>query len=160
MSQATRWIGLVVFVIVCLGAGGLGAIATTPEIDGWYKTLAKPTWNPPDSVFGPVWTTLFILMGIAAWLVWQREGFKVAAMPLSLFSLQLVLNIAWSWIFFGLHQPGWAFIEIVMLWLAILATTVAFFRRSRLAACLLVPYLAWVSFASALNFTIWWMNAA
>ncbi len=160
MSQATRWIGLVVFVVVCLGAGGLGAIATTPEIDGWYKTIAKPTWNPPDSVFGPVWTTLFILMGIAAWLVWQRKGFKVAAMPLSLFAVQLVLNIAWSWIFFGLHQPGWAFVEIVILWLAILATTVAFFRRSRFAACLLVPYLAWVSFASVLNFTIWRMNLA
>ena len=160
MSQATRWIGLVVFVVVCLGAGGLGAIATTPEIDGWYKTIAKPTWNPPDSVFGPVWTTLFILMGIAAWLVWQRKGFKVAAMPLSLFAAQLVLNIAWSWIFFGLHQPGWAFVEIVILWLTILVTTVAFFRRSRFAACLLVPYLAWVSFASVLNFTIWRMNLA
>jgi tryptophan-rich sensory protein len=159
-GRGIRWIGLVVFVAVCLGAGGLGAIATTPEIQGWYKTLAKPTWNPPDSVFGPVWTTLFVLMGVAAWLVWQQGGRKVATLPLALFALQLVLNIAWSWIFFGLHQPGWAFVEIVVLWLAILATTLAFFRCSKLAGWLLVPYLAWVSFASVLNFTIWRMNVA
>ena len=158
MNQTTGWIGLVVFIVICLGVGGLGAIATTPEIAGWYKTLAKPTWNPPDSIFGPVWTTLFILMGIAAWLVWNRDGFKAAAMPLSLFATQLVLNVAWSWIFFGLHQPGWAFVEIIVLCLAIFATTVAFFRCSKIASWLLVPYLAWVSFASVLNFAIWRMN--
>jgi tryptophan-rich sensory protein len=158
MNRWTRWIGLIVFLFICLGAGGLGAIATTPEIDGWYKTLAKPTWNPPDSVFGPVWTTLFIMMGVAAWLVWQREGFKTAALPLALFGFQLVLNVAWSWIFFSLHQPGWAFVEIVVLWLAILATTVPFFRCSKIAGWLLVPYLGWISFASVLNLTIWRMN--
>jgi len=158
INPSIRWIGLVVFVMVCLAAGGLGAVATTPEIGGWYKTLGKPSWNPPDRVFGPVWTTLFVLMGIAAWLVWQRDGFKAAAKPLSLFAVQLVLNVAWSWIFFGLHQPGWAFVEIVILWLAILATTILFFRCSKIAGWLLVPYLAWVSFASVLNFTIWRMN--
>jgi translocator protein len=159
VTTTTRWIGLAVFILVCLGAGGLGAIATTPEIDGWYRTLAKPAWNPPDSVFGPVWTTLFILMGIAGWLVWKPAGFKAAAMPLTLFGVQLVLNVAWSWIFFGMHQPGWAFVEIVVLWLAIVATTLAFFRRSQIAGWLLVPYLAWVSFAAVLNFTIWRLNA-
>ena len=158
MTATTRWIGLAIFIGVCLGAGGLGAIATTPEIDGWYRTLAKPTWNPPDSVFGPVWTTLFILMAIAAWLVWQREGFKAAALPMTLFGVQLVLNVSWSWVFFGMHQPGWAFVEIVILWLAIVATTAAFFRRSQIAGCLLVPYLGWVSFAAVLNFTIWRLN--
>ena len=158
LDLGIRWIGLLVFVAVCLGAGGLGAIATTPEIQGWYKTLAKPSWNPPDSVFGPVWTTLFVLMGIAAWLVWQREGFNAAAKPLSLFAVQLALNVAWSWIFFGLHQPGWASVEIVILWLAVFATIMAFFRSSKIAGGLLVPYLAWVSFASVLNFTIWRMN--
>lgn len=158
IGSGIRWIGLVVFIVVCLGVGGLGAVATTPEIQGWYKTLAKPSWNPPDSVFGPVWTTLFIMMGIAAWLVWQQGGFKAASKPLSLFAVQLALNVAWSWIFFGLHQPGWAFVEIVILWLAILATTVAFLRCSKVAGWLLVPYLAWVSFASVLNFTIWRMN--
>jgi benzodiazapine receptor len=158
MTERTRWIGLIGFLAICLGAGGLGAVATTPEIDGWYKTLAKPEWNPPDWIFGPVWTTLYILMAIAAWLVWKPAGVKAAQMPLSLFGLQLVLNVVWSWIFFGLHQPGWAFAEIAVLWLAIMATTVAFFRRSKIAGWLLTPYLAWVSFASVLNFAIWRMN--
>jgi tryptophan-rich sensory protein len=160
MKEQSRWIGLVLFVLVCLGAGGLGAVATTPEIDGWYRTIAKPQWNPPDWVFGPVWTTLYVLMGIAAWLVWRPAGFNNAAIPLSLFATQLVLNVAWSWMFFGMHQIGWAAVEIIILWLAILITTVAFFRRSKLAGWLMVPYLGWVTFASVLNFTIWRLNAA
>lgn len=159
MTTRARWAGLVVFIVVCLGAGGLGAIATTPEIEGWYKTIEKPIWNPPDSVFGPVWTTLFVMMAIAAWLVWKSEGFKAARMPIVLFAGQLSLNVAWSWIFFGMHEPGWAFAEIVILWLAIIATTVTFFRCSSVAGWLMVPYLAWVSFASVLNFTIWRLNA-
>lgn len=159
MNERTRWIGLVLFVLVCVGAGGLGAVATTPEIDGWYRTVVKPNWNPPDWVFGPVWTTLFVLMGISAWLVWKPAGLKEASTPLSLFAVQLILNVAWSWIFFGMHQIGWAVVEIVILWLAILATTVAFFRRSKPAGWLLVPYLGWVSFASVLNFTIWRLNS-
>jgi translocator protein len=158
MKNSTPWIGLVVFIVVCLGAGGLGAIATTPEIEGWYKTIAKPSWNPPDFVFGPVWTTLFIMMAIAAWLVWKPAGFKEAGLPLSLFGAQLALNVGWSWIFFGLHEPGWAVAEIVILWLAIVATTVAFFQCSKIAGWLMVPYLAWVSFASVLNFAIWRLN--
>ena len=160
MNNRSSWIGLVVLLMVCVGAGGLGAMATTPEIDGWYKTLIKPSWNPPSYVFGPVWTTLYILMAIAAWLVWQPAGFsRSARMPLALFGLQLVLNVGWSWIFFGMHQPGWAVVEIVVLWLAILATMAAFFRRSTLAGWLLAPYLAWVSFAAFLNYAIWQLNA-
>ncbi len=159
MKERNRWIGLVLFVLVCLGVGGLGAVATTPEIDGWYRTVVKPDWNPPNWVFGPVWTTLFVLMGISAWLVWKPAGFKEASTPLSLFAVQLILNVAWSWIFFGMHQIGWAVAEIVILWLAILATTVAFFRQSKPAGWLLVPYLGWVTFASVLNFTIWRLNA-
>ena len=159
MTVGARWIGLALFVVVCLGAGGLGAIATTPEIDGWYTTIEKPTWNPPDDVFGPVWTTLFLMMAIAGWFVWQRAGVRDAAMALTLFGVQLVLNVAWSWIFFAAHLPGWAFVEIIILWLAILATTVAFFRSSRSAGWLMLPYLAWVSFASMLNFAIWRMNS-
>ena len=108
MTTKGHWISLIVFLIVCLGAGGLGAIATTPEIDDWYKTVAKPSRSPPDSVFGPVWTTLYILMAIAAWLVWKPAGFRDTVVPLTLFGLQLVLNVCWSWIFFGMHQPGWA----------------------------------------------------
>jgi len=159
MKERTRWIGLVLFILVCLGAGGLGAIATTPEINGWYRTVIKPDWNPPDRVFGPVWPTLFILMGISAWLVWKPSGFMKAAIPLSLFALQLGLNVGWSWIFFGMHQIGWALVEILLLWVAILATTVVFFRHSQPAGWLLVPYLAWVTFASFLNFTLWRLNA-
>ena len=159
MKERTRWIGLALFVLVCLGAGGLGAAATTPEIDGWYRTVVKPDWNPPDAVFGPVWTTLFVLMGISAWLVWKPAGFTKAATSLSLFAIQLILNVTWSWVFFGLHEIGWAAIEIVILWLAILATTVAFFRCSKSAGWLMVPYLSWVTFASVLNFTIWRLNS-
>lgn len=94
MNERTRWIGLILFVLVCVGAGGLGAVATTPEIDGWYRTVVKPEWNPPNSVFGPVWTTHFVLMGISAWLVWRLAGFQEAATPLSLFAVQLILNVA------------------------------------------------------------------
>jgi len=158
MTNLIRWTGLAVFIAVCLGAGGLGAAATTSEINGWYRTIAKPSWNPPDFAFGPVWTTLYIMMAIAAWLIWQPPGAKAAAMPLTLFAAQLILNSVWSCIFFGMHQPGWAFAEIVFLWLAIAATMVAFYRRSIFAVCLLVPYLAWVSFASVLNFAIWQRN--
>ncbi|WP_339613469.1 TspO/MBR family protein [uncultured Rubinisphaera sp.] len=158
MTERTRWIGLVVFIIVCLSAGGLGAIATTPEIEGWYKMIAKPSWNPPGWIFGPVWTTLYIMMAIAVWLVWKQAGFKAAKLPLNSFGVQLLLNVAWSWIFFGMHRPGWAFAEIIVLWLAILATTILFFKKSKIAGGLMVPYLAWVSFASVLNFTIWRLN--
>ena len=156
MRMLRNGLGLAVAVLVCLGAAGLGAMVTTPEIDGWYRTIAKPSWNPPDAIFGPVWTTLFLMMAIAAWLIWKRGVGRT--IPLTLFGLQLLFNIAWSWIFFGLHQPGWAFLNIVALWLAIVATMVSFARQSRLAAWLLAPYLAWVSFAGLLNCVIWRMN--
>ncbi len=158
MKASSQWIGLVLYIAVCLGAGGLGALATTPEIGGWYRTIIKPSWNPPDWVFGPVWTMLFVLMGTSAWLVWKSAGFKDAAYSLSLFFVQLTLNITWSWIFFGLHAIGCALIEILVLWLAIVATTGAFFRRDKAAGWLLVPYLVWVTFASFLNFAIWRLN--
>lgn len=155
--NARNWISLVIFIVVCLGIGGLGAMATTPEIDGWYRTIEKPTWNPPDWIFGPVWTTLYILMAIAGWRVWTMSNTK-RTLPMSLFAIQLLLNLAWSFIFFAKHQPGWAFVEIIVLWLAITATMLTFFQRSKLAGALLIPYWAWVSFASVLNFTIWRMN--
>lgn len=158
MTRTKQWIGLAAWIVLCLGAGGLGAAVTTPEIEGWYRTINKPAWNPPDSIFGPVWTALYLMMAAAAWLVWKQGGLGAAARPLGLFSFQLLLNSVWSWIFFAMHQPGWAFVEIVVLWLAIVATLFAFFRRSPAAGWLLVPYLAWVSFASVLNFTIWQLN--
>jgi len=158
MTNQTRCMGLFFFVAICLGAGALGAVATTPEIATWYTTIRKPSWNPPDSVFGPVWSTLFVLMAVAAWLIWKSSGFKSAQMPLALFAIQLALNVAWSWIFFYFHQPDWAFAEIVVLWIVIAATTVEFFKNSRLAGWLMMPYLAWVTFASALNFAISQLN--
>lgn len=109
-------------------------------------------------MFGPVWSTLFVMMAVAAWLVWRPAGFISAKVPLLLFTVQLALNVGWSWIFFGLHQPGWAFVEIVILWAAIAVTLRLFFQRSKLAGWLLVPYLAWVSFAAVLNFAIWRLN--
>ncbi len=140
-------------------AGIVGSVFTAPAIGTWYATLAKPAINPPAWVFGPVWTTLFALMGIAAFLVWQkgwrRRDVRIA---LGIFAVQLVLNTLWSIIFFGLHNPGAALIEIGVLWLAIVATIVAFARISRPAAWLLAPYIAWVSFAGYLNFLLWTLN--
>ena len=158
MTQAARWMGLVGWVTLCFAASGLGAVATMPEIGTWYRALVKPAWNPPDAVFGPVWMTLYLLMAIAAWLIWRPAGFAAARVPLVLFVLQLVLNVAWSWIFFRLHQTGWAVVEIGVLWVMIFATTVVFFKNNKLAGSLMVPYLVWVGFASVLNFTIWRLN--
>ena len=158
MTQTARWMGLVGWVAVCFAASGLGAVATTSEIGTWYRALVKPAWNPPDAVFGPVWMTLYLLMAIAAWLIWRPAGFAAARVPLVLFALQLVLNGAWSWIFFRLHQMGWAVVEIGVLWVMIFATTVVFFKNNKLAGSLMVPYLVWVGFASVLNFTIWRLN--
>jgi tryptophan-rich sensory protein len=153
------WIGLIVLVAICFAATGLGGVATTPKIDNWYATLAKPSWNPPNWVFGPVWSVLYLSMAVAAWLVWRQGGWAGAVVPMILFGGQLVLNASWSWLFFGLQNPGVAFAEVVLLWAAILATTVVFWFRSTVAGLLFVPYLAWVSFASVLNFAIWRLNA-
>jgi translocator protein len=159
MTLLQQTIGLAVSMAVCFGAAGIGSILTTPSIGGWYATLAKPAWSPPNWVFGPVWSLLYIAMAVAAWLVWRRVGFPRAASALNLFAIQLVLNVCWSAIFFGLHRPGLAFAEILLLWLAILTTMVAFRSLSRAAAWLLAPYLLWVAFAAMLNFSIWRLNA-
>lgn len=124
----------------------------------WYAGLAKPAWNPPNWLFGPVWTVLYILMAVAAWLVWRRQGLAGAALPLLVFVVQLVLNAMWSWLFFGLQRPGVALAEILVLWVAILVTILLFFRVRSVAGILLIPYLLWVSFAAVLNFTIWRLN--
>jgi tryptophan-rich sensory protein len=151
-------LGLIVLLIVCFAAAGIGGAVTTPKIPTWYTTLAKPSWNPPNWIFGPVWSTLYFCMAVAAWLVWRRDGFGQARMPLALFAVQLGLNVLWSCIFFSLERPGLAFAEVLILWAAIAATMMTFWNRSRLAGILFVPYLAWVSFASALNFVIWRLN--
>lgn len=147
-------------ILICQGAGFLGSLATTPSIATWYKTLAKPSFSPPNAVFGPVWITLYLMMSIALFLVWKQGGATKGVKPaLIIFFVQLALNTLWSILFFGLHQPMWAFFEIVILWLFILLTLIVFWRLSRAAGLLLLPYLLWVSFASALNFAIWRLNA-
>ena len=153
------WLGLVVFVVVCFAAAGIGGAVTTPKIATWYAALAKPSWNPPNWIFGPVWSVLYLCMAIAAWLVWRQGGLAGAATPLALFAVQLVLNLAWSWLFFGFENPGLAFVDIVLLWAAIATTMVAFWFRSAIAGILFIPYLAWVSFAAMLNFVVWRLNA-
>jgi translocator protein len=159
-SSGTRqFLVLIGLIAVCFAAAGIGATATSSSVGTWYQTLAKPSWNPPSWIFGPVWTVLYLLMAIAAWLVWLKAGWDNARAAITWFALQLVLNVLWSFLFFGLHLPGWAFVEIIFLWAAILITTVLFCRQSVTAAALLIPYLAWTAFAAVLNFTLWKLNA-
>ena len=140
-------------------AGIIGSVFTMPSVTSWYAEIAKPVINPPAWVFGPVWTTLFALMGVAAFLVWRkglkRRDVKIA---LSIFIGQLIFNTLWSIIFFGLHSPGGALVEIVFLWFAIAATIIAFAKVSKPAAWILAPYILWVSFAAYLNYSIWILN--
>lgn len=159
MISHRQAIGLAVSIAVCFAAAGIGSLLTTPSIDGWYAALMKPSWTPPNWVFGPVWSALYLCMAIAAWLVWRRAGFPGAGLALALFAVQLVLNVAWSAIFFWAHRPGLAFAEIAFLWLTILATTLAFRPLSRAAAWLMSPYLLWVAYAATLNYGIWRLNA-
>jgi tryptophan-rich sensory protein len=158
MPPTHPYLGLVVFLVVCFAAAGIGGAVTTPKIATWYATLTKPSWNPPNWIFGPVWTTLYICMAVAAWLVWRQDGFSGATLPLILFGVQLTLNVLWSCIFFGLEKPGLAFVEVLFLWTAIAATMILFWQRSSAAGILFVPYLAWVSFASFLNLVVWRLN--
>lgn len=124
----------------------------------WYAGLKKPPWNPPGWIFGPVWTLLYTAMAVAAWLVWRRGGFAGQRRPLSFYLVQLLLNALWSPLFFGLHRPALGLVDIALLWLALLATVRAFWKVRPLAGALLMPYLAWVTFASALNCAVWLLN--
>ncbi|MBI2598419.1 MAG: tryptophan-rich sensory protein [Candidatus Diapherotrites archaeon] len=152
-------IKLIISIVICQAAGLVGSIFTFPAIAGWYSTIQKPVFTPPNWVFAPVWTTLFLLMGISLYLVWNK-GFenKKSKTAVSVFGLQLGLNVLWSFLFFGLQNPLLAFIEIILLWLAILATIILFYRISKSASYLLIPYLLWVSFATFLNYSIWVLN--
>ena len=151
-SQALALFG---WLALCFAAAATAVFVST---DGWYAGLQKPSWNPPSWLFGPAWSLLYILMAVAAWLVWREGGWKAQGSALRLFLLQWFLNALWTPLFFGLHRPGLAFAEIILLWLAIAATLWSFWRVRKLAGLLLVPYLAWVTFASVLNFTIWRLN--
>lgn len=159
-SQASinQWVGLAISVVVCFAAAGFGSLFTAPAIGGWYAGINKPSWTPPNWLFGPVWSALYLMMAVAAWLVWRETGLTRGA-ALKLFAAQLLLNALWSYLFFGLKRPGFAFAEIVLLWVAILATTLAFRRVTPAAAWLMVPYFLWVTFAAALNFQIWRLNS-
>jgi len=158
MMETRSTLALILWVGVCLGAAWIGSVVTRPAISTWYAELAKPGWTPPNWVFAPVWTTLYVLMGVAAWLVWRHGGFAAAALPLTLFLVQLGLNVVWSPLFFRWHLLGAAFADIILLWLAILATLLAFWRVSPTAGWLLLPYLLWVTYAAALNLALWRMN--
>ncbi len=158
-----RFFRLAVAVVLSELAGLAGSVFTASAIPVWYAGLIKPAFNPPSWIFGPVWTLLYALMGIAAFLVWDRGRTRpalrrMARAALVIFIMQLALNVAWSAIFFGAHSPAGAFADIVLLWFAILWTIIAFARISRPAAYLLVPYLLWVSFAAYLNYAIWMLN--
>ena len=154
-----RWIKLIIAIVISELAGGVGSLITISAIPTWYATLAKPALNPPSWIFGPVWTTLYLLMGIAAFLIWNKGwDRKDVQKALGVFLLQLILNAIWSVIFFGLHSPFWAFVDIVLMWLAIISTMALFYRISRPAMWLLLPYILWVSFAAYLNYSILALN--
>ena len=151
---------LILCIFICLFAGFIGSFFTTPAIPTWYATLLKPSFAPPNWVFFPVWTALFIMMGISLFLIWQKgwEDKKVKT-AIYLFAGQLILNTLWSIAFFGQRSPLLGLMEIIILWIAILATILTFNKLSRTAAYLLIPYISWVSFAAFLNFMIWRLNS-
>ena len=148
------WLVLVGFIVLCEAAGLAGTVFTAQAIAEWYSLLNKPSFSPPNWLFGPVWTTLYFMMGTAAWLVWRRAGTGA----LKVFWLQLALNAAWTPLFFGLHNPLAGLVCISLMWLAVVWTIFGFWRVSRAAALLLVPYLVWASFAAVLNYAIWALN--
>ncbi|WP_116344377.1 TspO/MBR family protein [Blastopirellula marina] len=151
------WV-LLAAVALCVAVGIVGALFTTPQIPTWYAGIDKPSWTPPSWIFGPVWTTLYVMMGVAAWLVWRRRPWSAVWPALLLFGIQLILNAIWSPLFFGLESPLLGLIDIVLLWLMIGVTIYCFARLSLGGALLLVPYLLWVSYAACLNFAIWRLN--
>jgi translocator protein len=154
--DAIEILALCGFLAASFVAASPGAIFSPGE---WYERLIKPSWRPPNWLFGPVWTVLYVVIAISGWLVWRETGFDGTTIPLAVFAVQLLLNAAWTPIFFGIHQPGWAFLEIIILWWSICATIVLFYPIHGAAAWLLIPYLFWVTFAAALNFAVWRLNS-
>jgi translocator protein len=150
-----KWLVLAGFIILCLAVGGGAGYFTAQAVVDWYPTLNKPAFNPPSWIFGPVWTALYIMMAVAAWAVWLKGNSRNA---LILFFIQLALNFIWSFLFFAMKSPALALIDIVAMWIMILATLITFWKITKPAGWLLVPYLAWVSFATVLNASIWWLN--
>lgn len=157
-STKRTLVALAIFLGLAAAVSLLGSLFTMSGQDGWYESLEQPSWDPPDWVFGPIWSVLYIAIGVAAWLVWRQRGWDGAKTPLTLWGIQLGLNLLWTAIFFGMEMPGLAVIEIVVLIVAIIATVVTFWPISKLGALLLLPYLGWVTFAAFLNFEIWRLN--
>jgi tryptophan-rich sensory protein len=151
-------LSLMVFIILCFSAAALGSVFTHRSIKTWYLTIKKPSWNPPGKVFAPVWTVLYLMMAVAGWIVWERLSQKGVSVPMVLFFIQLVLNTVWSAVFFGLRNPGWAFLEVILLWVFIALTVISFWNVYWVAGVLFLPYLLWVSFAAILNLAIWRLN--
>ncbi|MBU1120469.1 tryptophan-rich sensory protein [Candidatus Micrarchaeota archaeon] len=146
-------------IVFCELVGIIGSFFTAPSITSWYAAIQKPFFTPPNWVFAPVWTTLFLLMGISLYLVWEKGlSDRKVRIALSVFGIQLILNIVWSLLFFGLQNPFLAFIEIILLWISILATIILFYRISVKASILLIPYIVWVSIAALLNYSVWILN--
>lgn len=158
-TPAKQILGLAGWLFASFVTAGIGAIASV-NAAGFYGRLVQPVWAPPAWAFGPVWSGLFVLMGISAWLVWREHGFRGASAGLKLYAAQMVANALWTWLFFAWQQGAFALAEIAVLWLLIAATLFAFWRLHRVAALLLLPYLAWVSFAALLNFSLWRLNPA
>lgn len=158
-SAVSQGLGLAGWLLASFATGAIGGFASI-DAAGFYGKLVQPSWAPPAWLFGPVWSVLFILMGVSAWLVWREHGFRGAGAALKLYAAQLVANALWTWLFFAWQLGAMALAEIALLWLLIAATITMFWRLHRLAAILLAPYLAWVSFAAALNFALWRLNPA
>ena len=152
------WLALALFVVLCLGVSGIGGAVTATSVGGWYQTLEKPAFNPPDWLFAPVWTVLYLMMAVAAWRVWRAPASPARRAALLAFAVQLALNLAWSFLFFGWRWIGGALVEIVVLLAAIAVTTGLFRRVDRAAGLLFVPYLLWVAYATALNAALWLLN--
>ena len=156
-SRQRQILGLAAWMLVSFTAASIGAVASITAAD-FYEDLTRPNWAPPGWLFAPVWSVLYVLMGLAAWLVWRSHGFKAGRTGLVLFISQLAANALWTWLFFAWRQGAAAFVEILILWALIVATAVSFWRLNTLAGVLLLPYLAWVTFAGALTFSVWRLN--
>ena len=150
-------LGLVMWLLITFAAAGVGAVASA-DAAGFYDKLSRPEWAPPASLFGPVWSLLYLLIAIAAWLVWKDAGFRGASLALSMMIAQLAANALWTWIFFAWHRGALALIEIIVLWILIVITMILFWRVKPVAGALFVPYLLWVTFASALTYSMWQRN--
>lgn len=157
-NRRSGWLSLAAWVILCLSVGWIGAASNETAQSVWFQSLKKPSWNPPDWLFAPVWTALYISMGVAAWLVSRQPGQPARSKALTLFFAQLAANFAWTFIFFGAHRLDLAFLDIAVLWCLIVATVLAFLKLDKRGGWLLIPYLCWVTFASALNWSIWRAN--